>query len=90
MNSMLNFFSGGLKLPGFLGNMVDWMAKFKRFSQNPVGEIMSMNNVNVPQNFRGGPEDLARYLMNSGQMSKEQFEEFARDANQIQSVLPKF
>lgn len=93
MNSILNLFGGGNNqsspLPGFLGSMMNWVQQFRQFASNPVGAIMSMKNVNVPQNFNGNPEELARYLMNSGQMSQEQFKQLAQTANQIQNMIPK-
>lgn len=53
---------------------------------NQIGAILSLNNVNVPKDFNGTPQQLAQYLMNSGQMPQEQFQQFAQTANQIQSM----
>lgn len=89
MNSISQFFGGGPRLPSFFGNIMELVTKTTRFARNPIGEIMSMNNVNVPPNFRGSPEDLANYLMNSGQMRREDFQEFAQSANQLVNWLPK-
>jgi len=94
MNSIRNFFaptgpSQGPQLPGFLGNALNWIRQFRQFAANPIGAIMSMKNVNVPQGFQGNPEQLARYLMNSGQMSQDQFQQLAQTANQLQNMFPK-
>lgn len=69
------------QMPGILGNISALFGKFRQFSQNPIGAIMSMKNVNVPQGFNGSPEELAKYLLSSGQMSQQQFEQFAQIAN---------
>ena len=50
---------------------------------------MSMKNVNVPQNFNGSPEQLANYLMSTGQMSHQQFQQFAQTADQLKNILPR-
>lgn len=91
MNSIRNFFAGPSSPFGlFLSNIGSWIGMLQRFAKDPVREIMSMNNVNVPRDFHGTPEELGRYLMSTGQMSKEDFEKFAQSANQLQNILPKF
>lgn len=91
MNSISQFFSGGMpNLPGPLGNITNWLSKLTQFARNPIGAIMGMRNVNVPQNFNGSSQDLVNYLRNSGQMSDQQFQQFAQTANQLENVLPKF
>ena len=85
MNSIRNFFGQPQGNP--FGNMMDMMQKFQAFARDPIGYIMGMKNVNVPQNFHGTPEELARHLINSGQMSQEQFRQFAQTANQMQNMF---
>lgn len=88
MNSIRNFFSQPPQLPGFLGNMMGWMQKFQQFCQNPVGAIMGMRNVNVPQNFNGSPKDLVNHLVSTGQISQDQLRQFEQMASQMQNMLP--
>lgn len=94
MNSISQFFGGGSpRLPGFLGmigNISDMISKFTQFAKNPIASILSMRNVNVPKNFDGSPEQLAKYLMNTGQMPQQQFQQFAQAADQLTNILPKF
>lgn len=92
MNSMLNFFSqqGGPMGMGFFANMANWFNQFTQFARNPIGAIMSMRGVNIPQNFNGTPEDLAKHLINTNQMPQQQFQQFSQIANQMQNMLPKF
>ncbi len=91
MNSISNFFANPSSPFGsFLSNIGSWIGKFQQFAKDPVREIMSMKNVNIPKDFHGTPEELGKYLMSTGQLSKEDFEKFAQSANQLQNILPKF
>lgn len=90
MNLMRSLFGGALNLPGPFGQMQNLLKQFRIFSQDPIGNVLRMKNVNVPQNFNGTAKDLVNQLVNSGQMSKEQFEQFGQQANEIQNMLPRF
>lgn len=90
MNIMHNLFGGGFQLPGFLGAFTSWVPKLIQFCKNPIGSIMGMNNVKVPGNFNGTPEELVKLLMDTGQMTQEQFESFGQTANQIQNMKDMF
>lgn len=90
MNLMRSLFGGAFNLPGPFGQMHNLLQQFRIFSQDPIGNVLRMKNVNVPQNFNGTPKDLVNQLVNSGQMSKEQFEQFGQQANEIQNMLPRF
>ncbi len=72
-------------------NIGDIAQRYKQFSQNPVGSLLQMNpKLQIPQNIMGDPQAVVQYLISSGQMSKEDFEQFGQAANQIQPLLPKF
>ena len=92
MNSISNFFGGGggpfAGLMNMISNVGNWINQLQQFSKNPIGAIMSMKGVNVPQNFNGTPEDLAKYLLNTNQMSQADFQRFSGLADQMQSQLP--
>ena len=79
---------------GFLGNLANMSAlfqKYRQFAQNPVGALLSMNpNLNIPQNLMNNPEAAVKYLIDSGQMTQEQFNQFGQAANQFQSMFPRF
>lgn len=90
MNLMRSLFGGAFNLPGPFGQMQNLLQQFRIFSQDPIGNVLRMKNVNVPQNFNGTAKDLVNQLVNSGQMSKEQFERFGQQANEIQNMLPRF
>ena len=92
MSSIRNLLGGGpiSGLQMMFQNIGDLMNKFNRFRQNPIGEIMSMNNVSVPKDFNGTPEDLVKHLLNSGQMSQDDFRSYANIANQKQNTFNRF
>ena len=77
MNSISNFFTPP--------QMPDWFQKFQQFRQNPIGAIMSMRGINIPQNFNGTPQDLVNYLLSTGQMTQDQFQRFQQMASVFQS-----
>ena len=89
MNQMRSLFGGGsTKLPGFLGNIVEFIRKLTLFARNPLGALLGLG-VDIPQNIGSNPEAMVNYLRNSGQMSTEQYDQFSELANQVQSILPK-
>lgn len=90
MNSISNFFTNSSPLAKLLSNIGSWIGQFQKFAKNPVREIMSMNNVNIPNDFHGTPEELGKYLISTGQMSQQDFEQFAKSADQLKNILPKF
>ena len=90
MNSLRNLFSQPFQLPAFIANPMRWFGQLRQFASNPVAAIMSMKGINVPQNFNGSPEELGKYLIESGQMPQDQFQQFAQIANQTQNIFPKF
>lgn len=91
MNPIRSIFGGGgFQLPGPFGNLQQLIQRFMAFARNPIGAIMGMSNVNVPQNFNGSAQDLVNHLRSTGQMSNEQFNNFSQAADQLQNILPKF
>lgn len=76
---------------GMFSNVADMVQKFQQFSRNPVGSLLQMKpNVSIPQDAMNNPRAAVEYLINSGQMTKEQFNQFGQTANQIQPLLPRF
>lgn len=97
MSLMGNFFGIGNNnmpanspLSGIM-NMAAMFQKFREFAQNPFAALMNMNSrVNIPQNISNDPKAMVQHLIQSGQMSQEQFQQFSQSANQLQNMLPKF
>lgn len=59
-----------------ISNMMDQMNALR---SNPI-QFLAQRKLNLPPNFQGGPRDIVQYLLNSGQMSQDQF-------NRLQSFL---
>lgn len=72
MNPMFNRFQAN-QMPqgGMLGNISNLLAQFQQFRQN----------------FQGNPEDKVRELLDSGQMSQDQFQQLSNMAEEFQKLL---
>ena len=90
MNPIRSIFENPINSFGIFGNLAEFARKFTEFARNPIGSLMGMRNINIPKDFNGSPEELVRYLRNSGQMSQDQFDNFSKEANQLINMLPKF
>lgn len=75
-------------LMGAFGNIANLVQKFNQFRQNPIGAIMQMG-FNVPPHLQNNPQGTVNYLRNSGQMSDEQFNQFAQMAQMFQNNISK-
>ena len=49
-----------------------------------VGQVQQMMKT-----FKGNPKEEVQRLLNSGQLSQQQFNQFAQIANQIMAFMPK-
>ena len=70
-NSLFNTLGGSPKLPGPFGNMQAMMQKLNQFKQS----------------FQGDPKQQVQQLLNSGQMSQNQYNQLSQMATQIQNML---
>lgn len=94
MNQMHNFFNNASSMMSAmgnmggspLGNMANLMQMFSQFKNNPVGALMGIG-YNIPQNVQNNPEAIVNYLMSSGQMSEQQFNQFSGLARQFQNGM---
>ncbi len=72
-NPLKNILGGGMpNLPGPLGNMTQMMQAFNKFKSN----------------FQGDPKQKVQELLNSGQMSQEQYNQLQSMAKQFMNVMP--
>lgn len=62
---------GGGQRLGPMNNMQDFMNHFNQFRSN----------------FRGDPQQMVQNLLNSGQMSQQQYNQLQQQAAQIQRML---
>lgn len=72
-NPLFKMFGNSTKLPGALGNMQDMVQRLNQFKQS----------------FQGDPKQQVQQLLNSGQMSQEQYNRLSQMATQIQNMLMK-
>ena len=63
----------GSNMPGPFGNMAQVMQRFQQFAST----------------FRGDPKQKVQELLNSGQMSQQQFNQLQQMANQFRQMMPK-
>lgn len=64
---------GGPQIPGPLGNMTRMLQQFQQFKST----------------FQGNPKQEVQRLLNSGQMSQNQYNQLQNMARQFMQVLPK-
>ena len=62
-----------------INNVSDMMSQMNELRANPI-QFLAKRRLNLPQNFQGGPREIVQYLLNSGQMSQDQF-------NRLQNFL---
>ena len=65
---------------------------FTQFGNQPPNnglmQIMAQAQ-DLQKTFNGNPKQEVERLLNSGQMSQDQFNKFAQMANQIRAMMPK-
>lgn len=65
---------------------------FTQFGNQPPNnglmQIMAQAQ-DLQKSFEGNPREEVERLLNSGQMSQDQFNKFAQMANQIRAMMPK-
>ena len=59
--------------------MANLFTQMNALRSNPV-QFLAQRKLNLPPNFQGGPQQIVQYLLNTGQMSQEQF-------NRLQSMI---
>lgn len=70
-NPLFNMLGNGGGNFGPFGNMANFMQQFNQFKQN----------------FQGDPKAQVQQMLNSGQITQEQFNQMANMATQIQKYL---
>lgn len=56
--------------------------QFQSFIQNPMGMISKMG---IPQQYLHNPNDAIQYLMNSGRISQDQYNQAVSKAKELQN-----
>lgn len=58
------------------------MQMFQQFQQNPLQWLIS-RGMNVPQNIAHDPAAIVQHLMNTGQITQQQYNQAAQMARQM-------
>ena len=66
------------------GSMKNMVGRFQQFMSNPM-QFLMQNRMNVPQEYMNDPNGAIQYLMNSGQLTQQQYEWAKGTAKQIQN-----
>jgi len=66
--------------------MMQMLSMLPKFMQNPISAMMG-SGLNIPDNIQGNPQAMTNFLLNSGQMTQEQYDTVAPLANMAQSFF---
>jgi hypothetical protein len=66
------------------GSLQAMLGRFRNFMGNPM-QFLAQNRLNIPPNVGNDPQSIMQYLMNSGQLSQEQYNWAASMAKQIEN-----
>lgn len=66
------------------GSMQGFIGQFRGFMNNPA-QYMMQHKLNIPQQFQNDPQGAIQYLMNSGQLTQDQYNWANNTAKQIQN-----
>lgn len=61
-------------------NMMSMLSQFQQFRKNPMA--MLQQRFNIPQNLTE-PNDIIKHLVDSGQVSKDQINQFSQMASML-------
>lgn len=61
-------------------NMMSMLSQFQQFRKNPMA--MLQQRFRIPQNLTE-PNDIIKHLVDSGQVSKDQIEQFSQMASML-------
>ena len=60
--------------------------QFNMFMSNPF-QFLLQRNINIPQEYASNPQGAVQYLMNTGKMSQQTFENLRNRASQMGVTL---
>lgn len=56
--------------------------KFNQFMQNPIQALMR-SKLNIPQQYQNNPQQIANYLVQSGQVNQDTYNRVMQMANKL-------
>ena len=75
-------------MPDPFGSLQNFIGQFRGFMNNPM-QFMASRKMNLPQNWMQDPNGAIQSLMNSGQLSQQQYNRLNQMAGQIMNQ-PQF
>ena len=69
-----------MRNPNPFGNI---MGRFQQFRANPM-QFMMQSGLNIPQQYANDPNGAIQYLMDSGKMTQQQYNQIRQIAGQLQ------
>ena len=60
------------------------MSNIMQFFKNPMQYLMK-SRLNIPQNFQGDANDMVQYLLNSGQLTQDQYNRVNQKARELEN-----
>ena len=66
------------------GNIQNMLGQFQQFMGNPMGYVMQ-KNMGIPQEYLNNPDEAIQYLMNTGKLTQQQYNEVNEAAKKIQN-----
>ena len=72
-NNLYNFMNG---------NSMNLMDQMRMLRANPI-QFLMQRRLNIPDSLQNNPQGIVQHLLNTGQMSQDQF-------NQLQSYVNKY
>lgn len=61
------------------------MGQFQAFKQNPM-QFLMQHRLNIPQEYMNNPQGAIQYLMNSGHMNQQTYNQLQQMAKQFQGL----
>ena len=66
------------------GSMQNMLGQFRQFIVDPMGYIMQ-KNMGIPQKYMNNTDEAIQYLMNTGKLTQQQYNEVNEVAKKIQN-----
>ena len=66
-------------------NINGLMGQFNGFMSNPMA-YMLQHKLNIPQQYMNNPQQAIQYLMNTGRVNQQMYDNAVRQANEIRKT----
>ena len=63
-------------------NLVQLMGQYMGFMKDPRGYLLK-NNLNIPEQYLNNPQDAIQYLMNTGRVNQQMYNDAINQARQL-------